>query len=111
MFTLMLFAAIYWMLLSSAWLPTLVAAAIGGIIAALVTGDPWLLATILVAGTLSGWFATLVCFVTMVCFDILRLLAHDGRPGTSKVGLSDLADWTVGPVVAIVVALVVVLTW
>ena len=38
MFTLMLFAAIYWMLLSSAWLPTLVAAAIGGIVAALVTG-------------------------------------------------------------------------
>ena len=111
MFTLMLFAAIYWMLLSSAWLPTLVAAAIGGIIAAFVTGDLSPLGFVLVAGTLSGWFATLLCFVTLGFIDLLRQLAQDGRPGTSKVGLGDLAAWTVGPVVAIVVALDVMQNW
>lgn len=63
---LLLFVAIYWMLLSGTWLLTGVAATFGGVIASLVTGDLWPLPVVLVAGSLVGWLATLVCFGTMV---------------------------------------------
>jgi hypothetical protein len=107
---LLLFVAVYWMLLSSAWLLTLIAAAIGGIIAALVTGDLWSLGIVLVAGTLSGWLATQAYILTVGLLSFLGFLAS-GRVDTSKDDLRDRAAWVVGPAVAVVLAIVAIHQW
>jgi hypothetical protein len=105
MFGLSLFAAVYWMLLTVAWLPTIAVAAIGGVIAALVSWSLWPLGIVLVAGSLLGWLATLVWFMTLSFF------YTPGRLDYSEYDLSDLVAWGVGPAVAIVVALAVMSIW
>ena len=103
MLSLSLFAAVYWMILSGAFLPTVGVAAIGGVIAALVSWSLWPLGIVLVTGSLLGWLATVVWFV--VYFALWRLR------GGSEAEYGDLVAWGVGPAVAIVVALGVILIW
>ena len=105
---LSLFTVGYWMLLAVAWLPTVGAAALGGVVAALVTWDPWPLAVVLVAGTLVGWLATLVYCLTSEYFDYFDT---PGCPPDRRDQLNALLAWVVGPAVAGIVALVVVLAW
>jgi hypothetical protein len=88
------------------WLPALVAAAIGGIVAVLITWEPWPLLIALLAGPLLGWIATLVFF-----YSAGRLWWRYSRD-EGMAGFVVITSWIgVGPAVAVIVTIVVTLGW
>jgi hypothetical protein len=87
------------------WVPALVAAAIGGIVAALVTWDLWPFFVVLVAASILGWLGTLGFF-----FGGWEAWWRHGRDG----GAADRIFATtigIGPGVATVITIIVALIW